>query len=97
MLAFGIPAGPINTLSDVFADAQVAHLRLVEEVMHPALGTLKQLANPVKMDSLAGRSVRTPPPQLGEHTLAALRDYGFAEAQIQEWLRDDVVFQAKEA
>jgi crotonobetainyl-CoA:carnitine CoA-transferase CaiB-like acyl-CoA transferase len=96
MLALGIPAGPINTLADVFADAQVAHCRLVEEVTHPSLGALKQLANPVKMDAFGGRSVRTPPPQLGEHTLTALRDYGFAEAQIQEWLERAVVFQAEQ-
>jgi len=96
MLAVGIPAGPINDLSDVFADAQVAHCRLVEEVTHPLLGTLKQLANPLKMDALAGHSVRTPPPQLGEHTLAALRDYGFAEAQIQQWLESALVLQANQ-
>lgn len=97
MLAQGIPAGPINDLSDVFSDAQVAHCRLVEEVMHPVLGPLKQLANPVKMDSLGGRSVRTPPPQLGEHTREALRDYGFPDAQIDEWLQNDLVFQAKQS
>ena len=97
MLALGIPAGPINKLSDVFADAQVAHCRLVEEVVHPTLGTLKQLANPVKMDALGGRSVRTPPPQLGEHTQVVLRDYGFPDAQIERWLQDALVFQAKQS
>ncbi|MCX7141034.1 MAG: CoA transferase [Proteobacteria bacterium] len=97
MLALGIPAGPINNLSDVFADAQVAHLRLVEEVTHPLLGALKQIANPVRMDSLAGRSVRTAPPQLGEHTREALRDYGFTDAQVEQWLQQALVFQAKQS
>ena len=32
LLAADIPAGPINTLADVFADEQVQHLRLAEEV-----------------------------------------------------------------
>jgi crotonobetainyl-CoA:carnitine CoA-transferase CaiB-like acyl-CoA transferase len=72
-------------------------LRLVEEVMHPALGALKQLANPVKMDALGGRSVRLPPPQLGEHTREALCDYGFSGAQIEQWLQDALVFQAKQS
>ena len=93
MLALGIPAGPINNLADVFADPQVQHCGLVEEVAHPLLGTLKQLANPVKMDSLEEGSVRTPPPLLGEHTCAVLSDFGLAEEEIACLLCEGVVLQ----
>lgn len=93
MLALGIPAGPINNLADVFADAQVQHCGLVKQVAHPLLGTLKQLANPVSMDSLDGDSVRTPPPLLGEHTRAVLADYGLAAAEIEALLGAGVVTQ----
>jgi formyl-CoA transferase len=93
MLALGIPAGPINNLADVFADPQVRHCGLVEEVAHPLLGKLKQLANPVGMDSLAGGSVRTPPPSLGEHTREVLADYGFPDAEIDALLGAGVVAQ----
>ncbi len=94
MLALGIPAGPINNLADVFADVQVQHCRLVEEVAHPLLGTLKQLANPVSMDSLGGSSVRTPPPLLGEHTRAVLSDYGLAKNEIESLVVEGVVMQS---
>ena len=93
ILALGIPAGPINNLADVFADPQVQHCRLVEEVAHPLLGKLKQLANPVSMDSLAGGCVRTPPPLLGEHTCEVLADYGLAEGEIESLLGKGVVLQ----
>ncbi len=93
MLALGIPAGPINNLADVFSDPQVQHCGLVEEVAHPLLGTLKQLANPVSMDSLAGGCVRTPPPLLGEHTCEVLADYGLTEAEIESLLGEGVVLQ----
>ncbi len=94
MLALGIPAGPINNLADVFADPQVQHCGLVEEVTHPLLGTLKQLANPVRMDSLAGGCVRRPPPLFGEHTRAVLADYGFAPGEIENFLGEGIVLQS---
>jgi hypothetical protein len=37
---------------------------MVEEVDHPELGRIKQLSNPLRMDSFEGRTVRTPPPGL---------------------------------
>lgn len=91
MLSIGIPAGPINNLADVFDDPQVRHCRLVEEITHPVLGTLKQLANPVRMEALGAQSVRLPPPLLGEHTRAVLADYGLSEGEIEALLRDGVV------
>jgi formyl-CoA transferase len=93
MIGVGIPVGAINDLEDVFADAQVRHCQLVEEVSHPILGRLKQLANPIKMDGLGGGSVRTPPPLLGEHSRDVLADYGLEAAQIEQLLHDEVVSQ----
>ncbi len=93
LLAAGIPAGPINNLADVFVDPQVVHQRLVEEIAHPVLGPLKQLANPIAMNGLHERSVRLPPPLLGEHSRSVLEDYGLPAAQIDALLRDGVVLQ----
>ena len=84
LVELGLPAGPIYDLADVFADPHVQQAGLVEEVEHPLLGTLRQLASPIRMDGLGGRSVRTPPPLLGEHSFAVLREWGFDEARIAE-------------
>jgi len=78
----GIPAGPIYTLDQVFADPQVIQQKLVETIAHPTLGALPQLANPVKLESLAAGSVRTPPPLLGQHSSEILRDFGFSDGEI---------------
>jgi formyl-CoA transferase len=94
MLKAGIPAGPINTLADVFSDPQVQHCGLVEEVVHPVLGHLKQLASPVKFGSSPEPSVRTPPPLLGEHTRSVLKDYGFSSSKVESLLGDGVVLQS---
>jgi formyl-CoA transferase len=87
----GLPAGPINTLDEVFDDPQVLHSQLTETVTHPTLGAVRQVVTPVfsATDSAASR----PPPLLGEHTLEVLREAGFDNASINALLTANVVFQ----
>jgi crotonobetainyl-CoA:carnitine CoA-transferase CaiB-like acyl-CoA transferase len=67
--ARSIGCGPINRLSDVFADPQVAARGMVVEMPHPtaAGGRTKLIANPVRL-SATPPDYRLPPPLLGEHT-----------------------------
>jgi len=87
----GLPAGPINTLDEVFDDPQVLHSQLTETLTHPTLGALRQVVTPVfsATDSAASR----PPPLLGEHTIEVLREAGFDAASINALLAANVVFQ----
>lgn len=78
----GVPAGPVYSLDQVFADPQVVQQGMVEEIEHPTAGPLKLLANPMRMDAFEGRSVRTPPPQVGEHNRAILAEYGLSAKEI---------------
>lgn len=63
----GVPWGPINTLEQVFADPQVKHRQLMQQISHPVLGSVPLVRNPM----LSGESERaittTAPPLLGEH------------------------------
>jgi formyl-CoA transferase len=65
----------------------------VEEILHPELGMLKQVGNPVQMDGLQRRSIRRPPPSLGEHTLELLSELGLSEGAIKGLIERKVVFQ----
>lgn len=87
----GLPAGPINTLDEVFDDPQVLHSQLTETLTHPTLGALRQVVTPVfgATDGLASR----PPPLLGEHTVEVLREAGFDTASINALLAANIVFQ----
>jgi crotonobetainyl-CoA:carnitine CoA-transferase CaiB-like acyl-CoA transferase len=81
--AANVPAGPINTIAEAFADPQVV-LRKVR-VDLPATGARGGLAPavraPITLDGetfAAGAAA----PRLGEHTSAVLAELGFATAEI---------------
>ncbi|HSH91295.1 MAG TPA: CoA transferase [Ramlibacter sp.] len=92
-LAADIPAGPINTLADVFADEQVIHCQLVEEADHAELGRIRQVGSPINFDGRQGESIRRAPPVLGEHTFEVLREYGLTDSDLQALAREGVIVQ----
>ena len=87
----GVPAGPINNLAEVFSDAQVLHCQLVEEVIHPVLGTLKLVGSPIQFDLNKGSSIKRAPPQLGEHTSEILEEFGWSHQEIDNLNKRGVV------
>lgn len=93
LLAADIPAGPINNLADVFADEQVVHSQLVEEVQHTQLGTMRQVGSPVTFDGRLGGSIRRAPPVLGEHTFEVLREHGYSQRDLEALASKGVVVQ----
>ena len=82
LVKLGLPAGPIFTLEQVFADRHVIETGIVEEIEHPTLGTLRLIANPLRMAGLGGRSVRSAPPALGADSRRVLEDFGVPGQEI---------------
>ena len=82
LVKLGLPAGPIFTLDQVFADKHVNETGMVEEIDHPTLGPWRLIANPVRMAGMGGRSVRSAPPLLGADSRQVLADFGIAESEI---------------
>jgi crotonobetainyl-CoA:carnitine CoA-transferase CaiB-like acyl-CoA transferase len=78
-----VPAAPINTLDEVFADPQVQTYGFPIEVEHPKMGKMKLLGNAVDMSRTPPRIDR-PPPMLGEHTEEILTGLGFDRAAISD-------------
>src|SRR5690348_949663 len=76
-----VPAAPINTLDEVFADPQVKTYGFPVEVEHPRMGKMKLLGNAVGM-SRTPPIIDRPPPMLGEHTEEVLTALGYAGEKI---------------
>lgn len=80
--AAGVPCGGVRDLEQVFSDPQIVERAMVVALDHPIAGAIRQLGVPVKLDGTPG-AVRTPPPALGQHTDAVLRDdLGFDPEEI---------------
>ncbi|HJS38497.1 MAG TPA: CaiB/BaiF CoA-transferase family protein [Burkholderiales bacterium] len=69
----GVANGPINDIAQVFAEPQVQARGVKIEVDHPVAGKLPMVASPMRFSDTPLEH-KTPPPLLGEHTEAVLRD-----------------------
>jgi crotonobetainyl-CoA:carnitine CoA-transferase CaiB-like acyl-CoA transferase len=92
--AAGIACGPINEISDVFADPQVTARNMVVEVEHSSGRPLKLVANPLRMSETPLNRYE-PPPRLGQHTDELLSGVlGLGASEIEELLRAKIVARA---
>jgi crotonobetainyl-CoA:carnitine CoA-transferase CaiB-like acyl-CoA transferase len=77
----GVPAGPIYSIDQVFADPQVRHLGIAQPVEHATLGRLELVGQAVRLSRTPSR-LETASPEAGEHTEAILRELGYSDGDI---------------
>ena len=87
--ARGIPAGPINSVSEVFVDPQVQH-RQMHRVMKRGDLEVPQVANPLRFDGASATS-DVAPPRLGQDSDALLAEMGLTAEDIARLRRAGVV------
>ncbi len=86
-----IPVGPINDIPTVLSDPQVISRGMVQEIMHPTLGTIQQVG-PVAKFSKTPAELHAAPPLLGEHTESILRDeIGYRDSEITQLRTEGVI------
>jgi crotonobetainyl-CoA:carnitine CoA-transferase CaiB-like acyl-CoA transferase len=79
--AVKVPAGPINDLAEVFADAHVRSRDMTVEMPHAVAGAVRLVASPMKLAATPVR-YRRAPPLLGADTDAVLAELGLDPAAI---------------
>jgi formyl-CoA transferase len=81
----GIPAGPINTITQALNDVQAQHRAMVRMLAGTPL-----VGSPVRIDGSRADS-DLPPPTLGEHTAQVLQELGIAPAEIARLKAEAIV------
>ncbi|MEM7364975.1 MAG: CoA transferase [Pseudomonadota bacterium] len=93
MQAAKVPVAAIRSLADALGDPQLTHRQVLARTAQDDLATRDQKAV-VTAGYLAdqdGPTVRSQPPQLGEHTDEILSEAGFEHSQIDTWRDDGVI------
>ena len=83
--AAGIPAGPINRISQAMEDVQAQHRAMVRNIAGIPL-----VGSPVRLDGERADS-DLPPPALGEHTQEVLEKLGLEPAEAARLKSENVV------
>jgi crotonobetainyl-CoA:carnitine CoA-transferase CaiB-like acyl-CoA transferase len=89
--AAGVPCGPIYSIDKVFADPQVEHLGMVQEIeTGDARGRLRVVGQPVTLGRTRSELVAAPP-ECGQHTEEVLGEFGFSAEEIAALRREKAI------
>jgi crotonobetainyl-CoA:carnitine CoA-transferase CaiB-like acyl-CoA transferase len=69
--AADISVGPVNELADVFANPQIQYRKMLVETEHALAGTIRLLANPMRLSKTPVTDYSAPP-LMGQHTREVL-------------------------
>ena len=77
----GIPSGPVYSIDQAFADPQVKHLGIAQDVPSKALGTIKLIGQPFRLSRTKTEMV-VGAPDYGEQSDEILAEFGYSAAEI---------------
>ena len=88
--AAGVPCGPIYSIDQMFADAQVQHLGMAQHVPNDQNRHIQLVGQPVVLSRTPSKMVARPP-EFGEHTEEVLAEFGFGRDEIADLKQRKVV------
>jgi crotonobetainyl-CoA:carnitine CoA-transferase CaiB-like acyl-CoA transferase len=75
LTAAGVPCGAVRTVTEALADPQLTARDMIVPLEHVTAGRITVLGSALKLSETPA-TIRTPPPTLGQHTAAVLRELG---------------------
>ena len=79
--AAGVPCGPIYSIDQVFADAQVEHLGIAQDVPNDEGRHIRLVGQPFTLSRTPSKMAARPP-EFGEQTEDVLAEFGFTDTEI---------------
>jgi crotonobetainyl-CoA:carnitine CoA-transferase CaiB-like acyl-CoA transferase len=90
LMANDIPCAPVQTLQEFMRDPGVQHMGMTVQYEHPEVGALTLMGQPIRFSETQAPDAG-PPPVLGQHTRAVLRELGYGDADIADLHRRGVI------
>ncbi|AFZ69874.1 putative acyl-CoA transferase/carnitine dehydratase [Caldisphaera lagunensis DSM 15908] len=90
----GVPVAPVNSVAEALNNEQTKSREMVVEVEHKKIGKIKVPGTPFKFTITPGK-IRYPPPLLGENTTEILKEFGFSDGEINDLLKNKVIYENK--
>jgi crotonobetainyl-CoA:carnitine CoA-transferase CaiB-like acyl-CoA transferase len=88
--AAGVPCGPIYSIDQMFADAQVEHLGIAQDVPNAEGRHIRLVGQPFTLSRTPSKMAARPP-EFGEQTDEVLTEFGFTESEIGRLRQNKVV------
>jgi len=86
----GVPASDVRDMADLFEDPQIEARGMRAAVEHPTVGEVEMPGSPMHF-SRTPTTIRRHPPLLGEHTEEVLREYGYADEDVDRLRENGVI------
>ena len=86
----GVPFAPINNLQELSVHPQIAASNIIQNYESAEFGRLNTVARAVRFNGQIS-AVGKPPPGLGEHTRAVLREAGYCDGDIDAHLKTGAI------
>lgn len=88
----GVPAGAVQTGSDLAVDPQLVARGFIERVRHPVLGEIPMAGLPLHFANMAHEPFTAPPPLGTDNRYAICEILGYSAAQFAQWEAEKIVF-----
>ena len=86
----GVPCGPILSIDQTFADPQVRHLGIAQEVENPAVGPITLVGQAITMNR-SQSPMRRAAPEKGENNNEVFATLGLSQGEIDDLKARDII------
>jgi crotonobetainyl-CoA:carnitine CoA-transferase CaiB-like acyl-CoA transferase len=93
--AIDIPVGRVNSFADLFTDPQLTATGFMRYEEHPTEGRIAVADNPIGFSKSPG-GIRNLAPRMGEHSAEILREAGYSDDEIAQFVKDGVTQDGRE-